>query len=85
MSRRKDRQRAQADIIYRSGVPVSASAWERQRLSAKADLEAAAKKGMNELGRAFAVIGRAAGGFLTISYLRDLQKVARKHGSKKEE
>jgi len=72
MSKRKDRERAEAGIIYRNGVLVSASAWERQRQSTMADLEAASRKGMKELGVAFAVLGHALGTGISVTELRHL-------------
>ena len=81
MSRRKDQERAEAGIIYRSGRPVSRSAWERQQQSAMADLKIAAEKGVKELGHVFAILAHTAGICLPVTDLRNLAKISQKHGS----
>jgi hypothetical protein len=80
MSRRRDRERAEAGIIYRNGVPVSASAWERQRQSTIADLEAAAEKGRKELAGVLAILGHAIGTGISVTELRHLWDKAVKGG-----
>lgn len=77
MSSRKDRERARAGIIYRSGLPVSASAWERQRQSTMADLEAAARKGMKELADASVAVGKALRTGISVTQLRGFWDRAR--------